>query len=232
MRTSGCFCTPSSNKADKTGTVFDAKRAYQNYPTVLEMVNSVSDGGTVIAFGDNQSPLYNAEDRPPTLCEYFYVILSDGLRKNVVAFGFTGQKIYMRRVWSKVWSTDWTQAATCYGPDIEWKELPMTDKFIYWNDDKDKGLRLQYRKGYDAIYVAGTIKPVEGASLAYEELIATLPTGYRPSRLWYQLCALSGGGSFCRVRVGRGGDIVISGYDPDGANAIKNSIEIYLTIPL
>ena len=52
------------------------------------------------------------------------------------------------------------------------------------------------------------------------------------SRLWYQLCALSGGGYFCRIRVDKGGSIVISGYDPDGAGAIKNSIEIYLTIPL
>ena len=124
----------------------------------------------------------------------------------------------------------WKEVATCVCADMEWKELPMTDRFIYWNDDKS--LRLQYRKGYDAIYVAGVIKPAEGVTLAYDELIATLPAGYRPSRLWYQLCALSGGGYFCRIRVDKGGSIVISGYDPDGAGAIKNSIEIYLTIPL
>ena len=58
--------TQMSNKAEKMETVLDAKRAYQHYTTVLEMVNAVSDGGTVIAFGDNKSPLYNAEDRPPT----------------------------------------------------------------------------------------------------------------------------------------------------------------------
>lgn len=129
----------------------------------------------------------------------------------------------------KVWYP-WVKLATCACADMEWKELSMTDRFIYWNDDKS--LRLQYRKGYDAIYVAGVIKPAEGVTLAYDELIATLPAGYRPSRLWYQLCALSGGDYFCRIRVDKGGNIVISGYDPDGANAIKNSIEICLTVPL
>ena len=129
----------------------------------------------------------------------------------------------------KVWYP-WVKLATCACADMEWKELSTTDRFIYRNDDKS--LRLQYRKGYDAIYVAGVIKPAEGVTLAYDELIATLPAGYRPSRLWYQLCALSGGGYFCRIRVDKGGGIVISGYDPDGADAIKNSIEIYLTIPL
>ena len=58
----------------------DAKRDYQNYTTVLEMVNSVSNDSSVIAFGDQFSALFNAEDRPPRQREYFYFILSDGIR--------------------------------------------------------------------------------------------------------------------------------------------------------
>ena len=61
----------------------DAKRDYQNYTTVLEMVNSVSNDSSVIAFGDQFSALFNAEDRPPRQREYFYFILSDGIRKDV-----------------------------------------------------------------------------------------------------------------------------------------------------
>ena len=154
-------------------TVLDAKRAYQHYTTVLEMVNAVSDGGTVIAFGDNKSPLYNAEDRPPTLCEYFYVILSDGLRKDVVAFGFTSPNIYMRRVWDKVWSVDWAQVGIAnintlltqkadknkalqtnlyaqYAQDVQAPNLSITPEILFNNPPLDNMALLDHRAlGYN-----------------------------------------------------------------------------------
>lgn len=162
-----------SNKAEKMETVLDAKRAYQHYTTVLEMVNAVSDGGTVIAFGDNKSPLYNAEDRPPTLCEYFYVILSDGLRKDVVAFGFTSPNIYMRRVWDKVWSVDWAQVGIAnintlltqkadknkalqtnlyaqYAQDVQAPNLSITPEILFNNPPLDNMALLDHRAlGYN-----------------------------------------------------------------------------------
>ena len=148
------------------------------------MVNAVSDGGTVIAFGDNQSPLFNAEDRPPVLSEYFYVVLSDGLRKNVIAFGFTGRNIYMRRVWSRVWSTDWTQAATCACADKEWKPLPMING---WTNAVDFSTAApKYRKGADGkvVYVRGYIKRT-GDLTEENRTIAYLPEGYRPTGEWW-----------------------------------------------
>ena len=155
-------------KANKSETVFDAKRAYQNYTTVLEMVNSVSHGGTVIAFGDNQSALFNAADRPPTVCEYFYFILSDGLRKNVVAFGFASPNIYMRRVWDKVWSTDWTRVGiqnidgllngkadknkalqtnlyAQYAQDVQAPNLNITSEILFNNPPLDNMALLDHR---------------------------------------------------------------------------------------
>lgn len=218
--------TALSNKADKIETVLDAKRAYQNYTTVLEMVNAVSDDSSVIAFGDNQSTLYNAEDRPPVLSEYFYVILSDGLRKNVIAFGFTGRNIYMRRVWNKVWSTDWTQAATCYCADMEPKILPLSSNWITWNP----GWEVTYRKTYDGfVVINGTVKPSESnqdpPSL---QQIGTLPTNFSPKRAWYNVCATSGGRGWARIRVDPSGAVFLDGYSDK--ISLLASLELMLII--
>ena len=223
--------TQMSNKADKSRTVLDSKRDYQNYTTVLEMVNAVSDGGTVIAFGDNQSPLYNAEDRPPTLCEYFYVILSDGLRKNVVAFGFTGQNIYMRRVWSRVWSTDWTQAATCACTDKEWKPLPMINGWI--NATNDSAAALKYRKGADGkvVYVTGYIKQPNTLT-ADNKIIAYLPEGYRPKNYFWKPSVHETKDGVGSIRVNLDGKIYLMNSGANVQAIINSALPICLTIPI
>ena len=209
----------------------DSKRDYQNYTTVLEMVNAVSDGGTVIAFGDNQSPLYNAEDRPPTLCEYFYVILSDGLRKNVVAFGFTGQNIYMRRVWSRVWSTDWTQAATCACTDKEWKPLPMINGWI--NATNDSAAALKYRKGADGkvVYVTGYIKQPNTLT-ADNKIIAYLPEGYRPKNYFWKPSVHETKDGVGSIRVNLDGKIYLMNSGANVQAIINSALPICLTIPI
>jgi len=223
--------TQMSNKADKSRTVLDSKRDYQNYTTVLEMVNAVSDGGTVIAFGDNQSPLFNAEDRPPVLSEYFYVVLSDGLRKNVIAFGFTGRNIYMRRVWSRVWSTDWTQAATCYCADMEWKALPMVNGWI--NAVGDPAAALKYRKGADGkvIYVEGYIKQPE-ALTTDNRIFAYLPEGYRPKSYWWRPTVHEYKEGMVPLRVNLDGKMYITSINANIQTITNHSLPICLTIPI
>lgn len=223
--------TQMSNKADKSRTVLDSKRDYQNYTTVLEMVNAVSDGGTVIALGDNQSPLYNAEDRPPTLCEYFYVVLSDGLRKNVIAFGFTGQNIYMRRVWSRVWSTDWTQAATCACADKEWKPLPMVNGWTNLNSDGAAALR--YRKGADGkiTYVTGIIK-LEDALSNENQIFAYLPEGYRPKQHYWTGVCVDNNKTFWPYRIDLDGRIYINSLNASAQASAKVGMWVNLTIPI
>ena len=212
-------------------TVLDAKRAYQHYTTVLEMVNAVSDGGTVIAFGDNKSPLYNAEDRPPTLCEYFYVILSDGLRKNVVAFGFTGQKIYMRRVWNKVWSTGWTQAATCYCEDMAWKPLPMVNGWT--NSNSDPAAALKYRKGADGkiVYVEGYIK--QPNTLTNDNRIfAYLPENYRPKNYWWTNTVHESKEGVASIRVNLNGQMYVTNVNANTQAIVNSAMPVCLTIPI
>ena len=211
----------------------DAKRDYQNYTTVLEMVNSVSNDSSVIAFGDQFSALFNAEDRPPRQREYFYFILSDGIRKDVVAFDYGTQYIFMRRIYNKAWISEWVQVATCSCEDMEWKDLPLSSDFINW--DETTGNRLQYRKSYDAVYVQGVIKPADPENVAeiMRKQITTLPAGYRPQKgIWYQVCALSAGGYYWRCRILSNGAVSFDGCTTDALSAARNSIEVNLMIPI
>ena len=221
--------TQMSNKADKSGTVFDAKHYYHNYTSILDLANAAD--GTVIAFGVAGSNLANAEDRPPTFCEYYYLILSEGVRKDVVAFGYNISCIYMRRIWNKVWVSDWTQAATCACADLEWKPLPMINGWTNLNSDGAAALR--YRKGADGkiTYVTGIIK-LEDALSDENQIFAYLPEGYRPKQHYWTGVCVDNNETFWPYRIDLDGRIYINSLNASAQASAKVGMWVNLTIPI
>ena len=221
--------TQMSNKADKTGTVFDAKHYYHNYTSILDLANAAD--GTVIAFGVVGSNLANAEDRPPAFCEYYYLILSEGARKDVIAFGYNTSCIYMRKVWNRVWSGNWTQAATCACADKEWKPLPMINGWI--NATNDSAAALKYRKGADGkvVYVTGYIKQPNTLT-ADNKIIAYLPEGYRPKNYFWKPSVHETKDGVVSIRVNLDGKIYLTNSGANVQAIINSALPICLTIPI
>ena len=207
----------------------DAKHYYHNYTSILDLANAAD--GTVIAFGVAGSNLANAEDRPPASCEYYYLILSEGVRKDVVAFGYNTSCIYMRKVWNRVWSGNWTQAATCACADMEWKPLPMINGWVNFNNDN--AAALKYRKGADgkAVYVRGYIK-LTGDLTAETRTFAYLPAGYRPTGFWWTTTSHEYNGDVLTCRINPDGRMYITATNSNVQETVNWALPICLTIPI
>ena len=133
-----------------------------------------------------------------------------------VIFAFSGGGVYVRTgnptqvggpgVWR-----DWKQLAVCTAPEVH--DLPLADGWTPLTDD------CTYCKTQENIvtvnFRAQHSTTISGIS---RETVATLPTGFRPTRWISGACALdsgdSGGAMNGGVHVDANGSVIINGFDP------------------
>ena len=257
MRTSGCFCTPSSNKADKNQSL--QAGLYAQYAYTLR--NPAIDVDDIAIFDnppltqmsklDYHTSNYVASDtiRPknaPPLASadsHWWQILtfcnSPGRALQIATECFTaGQKNGRMFLRTRHVDNDdftqwqaWKEVATCYCNEMEWKALPMINGWI--NAVGDPAAALKYRKGADGkvVYVRGYIK-LTGNLTAESNSFAYLPEGYRPTGFWWSTTSHEYKEGALTCRVNPDGKMYITSIGSDVQDIVNWVIPICLTIPI
>lgn len=105
---------------------------------------------------------------------------------------------------------DWVRLATCMPPEVH--QLPLADGWTPLTDD------CTYYKTQENI-VTVNIRAQHSTTISEisRETVATLPTGFRPTRWISSACALdsgdSGGAMNGGVHVDANGSVIINGFD-------------------
>lgn len=131
-------------------------------------------------------------------------------RVKVMTMGDSGQKTiyyipcsktvncyYFQAYYSGAWG-DWVETALT---DSGWLDLPLADGITAYSDAQ----KPRYRKIGNEVFLSGVYK---GAT-AENQVIATLPSGYRPTKKVIVACA-SVGIIFSKVSIETNGEIVLN----------------------
>ena len=256
MRTSGCFCTPSSNKADKNRALQNdlyAQYAYTLQNPAIEVDDiAIFDNPplTQMAKLDYHTSNYVASDTirpknaPPLVSadSHWWQILtfcnSPGRALQIATECFTGQKngrmfLRTRHVDNydfTQWQS-WREVATCYCADLEWKPLPMVNGWT--NSNSDGAAALRYRKGADGkiTYVTGIIK-LEDALSDENQIFAYLPEGYRPKQHYWTGVCVDNNKTFWPYRIDLDGRVYINSLNASAQASAKVGMWVNLTIPI
>lgn len=127
----------------------------------------------------------------------------------------------------------WRELATADSADLNRHLLATHANYQKWNNDPT--VALQYQKTGDGRFVCiwGIIKPVANHTPANEDIMFTLPAGFRPyTGMWYTICSLSGGGYRYRLGIGSDGFGRLQGLLAEAVNAAKSSIEVNTIFPI
>ena len=257
MRTSGCFCTPSSNKADKNQSL--QAGLYAQYAYTLR--NPAIDVDDIAIFDnppltqmsklDYHTSNYVASDtiRPknaPPLASadsHWWQILtfcnSPGRALQIATECFTtGQKNGRMFLRTRHVDNDdftqwqaWKEVATCYCADMEWKALPMING---WTNAVDFSTAApEYRKGADGkvVYVRGYIKRT-GDLTEENRTIAYLPEGYRPTGEWWSTTSHEYRDNAFTLKVSTNGRVYLTTINSNVQEIANWALPICLTIPV
>lgn len=127
----------------------------------------------------------------------------------------------------------WREVATADSADLNRHLLATHANYQNWNSDRS--VALQYQKTGDGRFVCiwGIIKPVANHTPVNEDVMFTLPAGFRPfTSAWYTICSLSGGGYRYRLSIGSDGRGSLQGLIAEAVNSAKSSIEVNTIFPI
>ena len=201
------------------------------FDTVLAAASAMTVDGTF--FGDPASSIYNAADKPPNTTDVQYLVMIDGTygRRVVLAIGYavTDEWRYFgtRDILNGEWLNDWRKVSVS-APPQEYSLSLAEDIIVY------PGFQATYhRNQFGEVTVILTVKKQDNSPITYGEVIATLPSGYRPSAI---IAVSAEGqvqtgvfGSNLTIQVYPDGRIVF--YTSGGLGAIDPVSYTHLTLP-
>lgn len=159
-----------SNKVSHFGNV-------TKFDTVLAAASAMTVDGTF--FGDPVSSIYNAADKPPNTYDVGYFVMLDGTmgRRVVLAFGYAADSghryVGTRDVYNSEWLDDWRELAPATPPQEF--ALPLTSGIANFSNGD---ISRYWKNQFSEVTVAFALKSI--GAIVVDQVIATLPVGYRP----------------------------------------------------